>query len=136
MNRYIGVGRVAKDPVLREAPSKVRYLTFILRIQWWQVMDVDKRRKARGLDIWTTVVGWPAERLAPHLRGGDLVQVEGHLEELSFSDHQGHHFPRICLKAFQCRFLSAEKQAGLEADLPTWYPAQEAPAALPQAPPV
>lgn len=86
LNRWIGVGRLVKDPDLRYTPNGVAVATFTLAINR-QFSNQNGEREADFINI----VAWRkiAENAANYLKKGNLAGVDGRLQSRSYENNQG-----------------------------------------------
>lgn len=86
LNRWIGVGRLVKDPDLRYTPNGVAVATFTLAINR-QFSNQNGEREADFINI----VAWrkTAENAANYLKKGNLAGVDGRLQSRSYENNQG-----------------------------------------------
>lgn len=93
MNKYIGIGRLVRDPELRYTPANKAVCTFTLAID--RQMSRDKREQAEA-NGWPTadfprvnVWGQTAEHCNKYLRKGSQCAVIGSIQTGSYKDKDG-----------------------------------------------
>lgn len=87
--KWIGVGRLTKDPELRHTPDGTAVAKFTVAVDR-RVSREAKERGAATADF-IDVVAWrqQAENLAKYRKKGDPVTVEGALQIRSYNDKDG-----------------------------------------------
>lgn len=96
MNRVILIGRLGKDPVLRETKNGVSVVQFTLATS----RKLRAAEPAAGAGStppltekteWHRIVAWGAEadRCAQYLKKGEAVCVEGEIRSHSYNDKEG-----------------------------------------------
>lgn len=90
MNKFLGVGRLSRDPELRYTDNGIAYCYFDIAIN--DKDDVD----------YITIKTWrnKAEAAAEYLKKGRLISVEGSLKVDKVDDKE-----RIYVKAYSIEFL-------------------------------
>ena len=83
MNRWIGIGRLGRDPELRYTPSGLAVVTFSIAVDR-RFKNADGTRKTD----WVDCVAWQktAEFVAERVGKGNRVCVEGRLEFDEWAD--------------------------------------------------
>lgn len=86
INRWVGIGRLTKDPELRYTPSGVAVVTFTLAVNR-QYSNNQGEREADFINI----VAWRqlAEICANHLKKGSQCGLEGRIQTRSYDNKEG-----------------------------------------------
>lgn len=87
MNRFVGVGRLTRDPDLRYTPNGVAVSNFTIAINR---PFTDKGTGEKQADFINCVI-WrkPAESLANHMKKGSQIGVDGRLQSRTYEDKDG-----------------------------------------------
>lgn len=105
INRWVGVGRLTKDPTLSYTPSGVAMARFTLA--------VNKTFKSEGqADAdFINIIVWrkQAENTANFLKKGSLAGIEGHIQTGSYEGQDGKRFYTIDVVADSVQFLEPKK---------------------------
>ena len=106
MNKVILIGRITKDPELRQTPSGVPVVQFTLAVN----RNYQNKSGERQADFITCVV-WrnQAENLAKYIRKGGLLAVEGNIQTNSYDDPSGVRRYTTNVVCDQITFLEAKK---------------------------
>ena len=113
LNRAILMGRLTKDPTLRQTPNNVSVVTFTLAVD--RNYQADKNNKQADF---INIVAWrhTAEFVSKYFTKGQLVAVEGSIQTRSYQDKDGNNRTAFEVVADQVYF--AEKKNS-EASCPT-----------------
>lgn len=113
LNRAILMGRLTKDPTLRETPNNVSVVTFTLAVE--RNYQADKNNKQADF---INIVAWrhTAEFVSKYFTKGQLVAAEGSIQTRSYQDKDGNNRTAFEVVADQVYF--AEKKNS-EASCPT-----------------
>ena len=113
LNRAILMGRLTKDPTLRQTPNNVSVVTFTLAVE--RNYQADKNNKQADF---INIVAWrhTAEFVSKYFTKGQLVAVEGSIQTRSYQDKDGNNRTAFEVVADQVYF--AEKKNS-EASCPT-----------------
>lgn len=110
MNKYIGVGRLVRDPELRYTPANKPICTFTLAID--RQMSRDKKQEAEA-NGWPTadfprvnVWGNLAESCSKYLSKGSQCAVVGSIQTGSYQDKDGKTVYTTDILANSVEFLS------------------------------
>lgn len=91
--KWIGMGRLTKDPELRYSPSGTAVCKFTMACDKRMSKDAKDKAKAEGKQTadFIDVVAFnkPAELVNNHFKKGDPIMVEGTLQIRSYEDSQG-----------------------------------------------
>jgi single-strand DNA-binding protein len=110
LNRWIGIGRLTRDPELRYTSSGIAVAKFTLAIN---------RKFNREETDFIDIVTWRglAENCANYLGKGSMVAVEGRLQIRSYEDKNGNKRKAAEITADDVRFLDSKgKGKGQVAD--------------------
>lgn len=115
LNRWIGIGRLVRDPELRYTPNGVATTTFTLAI------DRPYKNQSGGTEAdFIQIVAWRqlAEICAEYLRKGALTAVEGRIQIRSYDNNEGRKVYVTEVVADNVRFLERKNsgQASKEKD--------------------
>lgn len=113
LNRAILMGRLTKDPTLRQTPNNVSVVTFTLAVE--RNYQADKNNKQADF---INIVAWrhTAEFVSKYFTKGQLVAAEGSIQTRSYQDKDGNNRTAFEVVADQVYF--AEKKNS-EASCPT-----------------
>ena len=113
LNRAILMGRLTRDPELRQTPNNVSVVTFTLAVD--RNYQADKNNKQADF---INIVAWrhTAEFVSKYFTKGQLVAVEGSIQTRSYQDKDGNNRTAFEVVADQVYF--AEKKNS-EASCPT-----------------
>ena len=86
MNKVILIGRITKDPELRNTPTGVPVVSFTIAVNR-TYQDKNGERQADFINC----IAWrnQAENLARYIRKGGLVAVDGSIQTRSYDDPNG-----------------------------------------------
>ena len=87
LNKVMLIGNLGKDAETRHTPSGVAVTNFSLATTF-RTKDQNSGEWNEKTD-WHDVVLWKGERVAPYLKKGKKVFVEGRLQTRSWEDQQG-----------------------------------------------
>ena len=105
LNRAVLMGRLTKDPTLRQTPNNVSVVTFTLAVE--RNYQADKNNKQADF---INIVAWrhTAEFVSKYFTKGQLVAVEGSIQTRSYQDKDGNNRTAFEVVADQVYF--AEKK--------------------------
>ena len=105
LNRAILMGRLTRDPELRQTPNNVSVATFSLAVD--RNYQADKNNKVTDF---INIVAWrhTAEFVSKYFTKGQLVAVEGSIQTRSYQDKDGNNRTAFEVVADQVYF--AEKK--------------------------
>lgn len=108
MNRVCLMGRLTKDPELRQTPNNVPVATFSLAVDRNYQADKDNKQTD-----FINIVAWrhTAEFVKKHFTKGQLVAVEGSIQTRSYQDKDGNNRTVFEVVADQVYFAE-KKQNG------------------------
>lgn len=108
LNRVILMGRLTKDPELKQTPNNVSVATFSLAVD--RNYQTDKDNKVTDF---INIVAWrhTAEFVKKHFTKGQLVAVEGSIQTRSYQDKDGNNRTVFEVVADQVYFAE-KKQNG------------------------
>ena len=108
LNRAILMGRLTKDPELKQTPNNVSVATFSLAVD--RNYQADKDNKVTDF---INIVAWrhTAEFVKKHFTKGQLVAVEGSIQTRSYQDKDGNNRTVFEVVADQVYFAE-KKQNG------------------------
>lgn len=86
LNKVMLIGNLGKDAETRHTPSGVSVTSFTLATSY---RTKDAAGEWRDKTDWHDVVVWRAENVAPYLKKGRSVFVEGRLQTRSWEDQSG-----------------------------------------------
>ena len=106
LNRAILMGRLTRDPELRQTPNNVSVVTFTLAVD--RNYQADKNNKQADF---INIVAWrhTAEFVSKYFVKGQLVAVEGSIQTRSYQDKDGNNRTAFEVVADQVYF--AEKKS-------------------------
>ena len=86
MNKVILIGRITKDPELRNTPTGVPVVSFTIAVNR-TYQDKNGERQADFINC----IAWrnQAENLARYIRKGGLIAVDGSIQTRSYDDQNG-----------------------------------------------
>lgn len=88
INKFIGIGRLTKNPEIRYAPSGTAITTFSIAInETWKDQTGKKQEKVEYINIVT--FGKLAEICGEFLTKGKQVYIEGKIQTRSWDDKDG-----------------------------------------------
>ena len=103
MNKWIGIGRLTKDPELRVTPGGTSICNFSLAVER-NFTNQDGDRDVDFIDI--AVWRKQAENCANYLAKGRLVAIEGSLRQNRWQDDNGNNRSKLEVTARNVKFLS------------------------------
>ena len=108
LNRVILMGRLTKDPELKQTPNNVSVATFSLAVDRNYQSDKDKKQTD-----FINIVAWrhTAEFVSKYFTKGQLVAVEGSIQTRSYQDKDGNNRTVFEVVADQVYFAE-KKQNG------------------------
>jgi len=107
LNRWIGIGRLTKDPDMRYSPSGVACTSFILAVD----RPFTNSSSEKETDF-IPIVTWRklAENCAEYLRKGRLCAVEGRIQVRNYDNNEGKRVYVTEIVADNVRFLERPKE--------------------------
>ncbi len=108
LNKAILMGRLTRDPELRQTPSNVSVATFSLAVD--RNYQADKNNKQTDF---INIVAWrhTAEFVAKYFTKGQLVAVEGSIQTRSYQDKEGNNRTAFEVVADQVYFAERKNPA-------------------------
>ena len=106
LNRAILMGRLTRDPELRQTPNNVSVVTFTLAVE--RNYQADKNNKQADF---INIVAWrhTAEFVSKYFTKGQLVAVEGSIQTRSYQDKDGNNRTAFEVVADQVYFAEKKK---------------------------
>ena len=109
LNKWIGMGRLARDPDLRHTQSGTPVVSFTIA--------VDRDFKAQDGDRetdWIDIVAWrsTAEFVSKYFTKGSSIVVEGRLQIRSYTDKEGNKRKAAEVVADSVYFGGSKKETG------------------------
>ena len=106
MNKVILIGRITKDPELRNTPTGVPVVSFTIAVNR-TYQDKNGERQADFINC----IAWrnQAENLARYIRKGGLIAVDGSIQTRSYDDQNGVRRFVTEVMVNQITFLEAKK---------------------------
>lgn len=111
-NRFIGIGRLTRDPEIRFTPKGTQVTTFTIAI--------DRNYNDEADFIRVETFGRLAEIVGNYLTKGRLVLVEGELRIDKWQEDDGWHSVTK-ISASKVQFLETKRQADVLVDEPAVY---------------
>jgi single-strand DNA-binding protein len=107
LNRWIGIGRLTKDPDMRYSPSGVACTSFILAVDRpFTNSSGEKETDFIPVVVWRKL----AENCAEYLRKGRLCAVEGRIQVRHYDNNEGRRVYVTEVVADNVRFLERGEQ--------------------------
>lgn len=107
LNKWIGIGRLTRDPELRYTPSGVAVCTFTLAVDRpFTNQDGDREADFINIVTWRSL----AENCANYLRKGRLTAVEGRLQIRNYENSEGRRVYVSEIVADNVRFLESTRR--------------------------
>ena len=130
-NKVILIGRLGKDPEIRNLDSGKKVATFTLATD-----DIQKDKDGKPKTQWHNITMWEglANTAEQHLKKGALISVEGSISYEKYNDKESgveKNYTRITAQGF--KFLSSKKDAGDSAPVDESSAPASKPAAKPTA---
>lgn len=122
LNKWIGMGRLARDPDLRHTQSGTPVVSFTIA--------VDRDFKAQDGDRetdWIDIVAWrsTAEFVSKYFTKGSSIVVEGRLQIRSYTDKEGNKRKAAEVVADSVYFGGSKKETGGGGGTPQGYGGSE-----------
>lgn len=107
LNRAVLMGRLTRDPELRQTPNNVSVVTFSLAVD--RNYQADKNNKQADF---INIVAWrhTAEFVSKYFVKGQLVAVEGSIQTRSYQDKDGNNRTAFEVVADQVYFAEKKNQ--------------------------
>lgn len=107
LNRAILMGRLTRDPELRQTPNNISVVTFSLAVD--RNYQTDKNNKQTDF---INIVAWrhTAEFVAKYFTKGQLVAVEGSIQTRNYQDKDGNNRTAFEIVADQVYFAERKNQ--------------------------
>ena len=107
LNRWVGIGRLTKDPELRYTPNGTATASFTLAID----RPFTNQQGEREADF-VSIVTWRklAETCANYLKKGRLTAVEGRIQVRHYDNDEGKRIYVTEIVADNVRFLESGRQ--------------------------
>lgn len=111
LNRTVLMGRLTRDPKLRQTPNNVSVATFSLAVD--RNYQADKNNKQTDF---INIVAWrhTAEFVSKYFTKGQLVAVEGSIQTRNYQDKDGNNRTAFEVVADQVYFAERKNQAGAD----------------------
>lgn len=107
LNRWVGIGRLTKDPDLKYTPSGVGVCTFTLAIDRpFSSQNGEKETDFIQIVCWRKL----AETCANYLAKGRLTAVEGRIQVRHYDNYEGKRIFVTEIVADNVRFLESSRQ--------------------------
>lgn len=108
INRWIGVGRLTKEPSLSYTPSGVAVCNFSLAVN----RPFTNQQGEREADFFN-IIAWrkQAENVAAFLQKGNLCGIDGRLQSRSYENNQGQRVFVTEVVAEQVQFLEPKRES-------------------------
>src|SRR5690625_4191086 len=115
INRFVGVGRLTRDPDLRYTPNGVAVVNFGIAVN-----RPFKNQNGENEADFLNVVAWrkQAENVAQYLRKGSLVGIDGRLQSRSY-EKDGQHIFVVEIQAESVQFLEPRDNSTSNQQKPT-----------------
>jgi single-strand DNA-binding protein len=111
LNRWIGIGRLTRDPELRYTPQGTAVCNFTLAIN-----RKFNREETDYIDCKTFKT--LAENCANYLKKGSLCAIEGRIQVRTYETQEGQKRKAFEVVADDVRFLDSKKTAGNQQEKP------------------
>ncbi len=106
LNKWIGVGRLTKEPELRYTPNGASVCSFSIASNQTWVKDGAKKEKVSYFDL----VAWgkTGETIAEYVKKGHRIALAGHLQQRSWDGEDGKKRYAIEIVVEQFQFLQPQ----------------------------
>lgn len=106
LNRWVGVGRITKDPVLRKTQSGTSVVSFILACN--RRVKQDGQQDADFINC----VAWnkTADFMVQYVKKGNLLGVEGRIQTRNYDDRDGKRVYVTEVVAEHVQFIGGKKE--------------------------
>ena len=104
INRVMEIGRLTRDPEMRETSNGKQFASFSIAVQGWSKDTVN----------FFNCVAWnkTAEIICKYLSKGAKIGIEGTLESYAYKDKQGNNKSGVQINVQQIEFMSAKGEGG------------------------
>lgn len=109
-NRVVLVGRLTRDPSLKQLPSDVSLCEFSLALNSREKAGGEWRDRVDFVDV--TAFAELADTCGAHLAKGRLVAVDGRLRQERWQTQDGANRSRVKVVAGNVQFLDRPERAG------------------------
>lgn len=126
MNSIVIMGRITKDPELKNTPSGIAYCNFSVAV------DRPYRKDAEKITDFFSVTAWrgQAELVSKYFAKGSRILIRGQMQSRSYVDQNGQKHTVWDLIAEEIRFVDSkadtQHQAPVQESVPTPPPAPQA----------
>lgn len=109
LNKWVGMGRMARDPDLRHTQSGTPVVSFTVAVD----RDFKSQSGERETD-WIDIVAWrsTAEFVCRHFSKGSSIIVEGRLQIRSWTDKEGNKRKSVEVVTDAAYFGGSKKESG------------------------
>lgn len=107
INRVVLVGRLVRDPELKKTNSGSSVVSFTLAVDGYQKSRGEKTANFFPCTAWNAT----AENIAKFLTKGSLVGVDGHLNQRSYQNRDGHNINVVEVIADSVQFLERKGES-------------------------
>lgn len=107
LNRVILMGRLTRDPEIKQIPSGVPVTTFSLAVDKFTPQGQDKQADFFNIVAWRQT----AEFVSKYFRKGQLVAVEGKLSSRKWTDKDGNNRTSVEVVADSVFFAEAKRDS-------------------------
>lgn len=118
MNQCNFIGRLGKDPVLKQDYNGIKAFCTIAVSEKWTNSDGSKGERTNWIRL--AFRGGLAEVVGKYLKKGSLIFVSGSLDVTNQSDGKGNYNTSIMVRVSTLTMLSSERSEGAQAN--TNYP--------------
>lgn len=111
MNKFIGIGRLTKDPELRYTKGDIAVASFTIAIDRQKTGDIERKDTD-----YINVLVWQkqAENVKKYLFKGNLVAVDGRVQTRSYDDKDGKKVYVTEIVANNVQFLETKRDNSTE----------------------
>lgn len=111
LNQVVLVGRITKDPEVRETDTKVKVTNITIAVpRSYKNKDGEYDTDFIQVTIWKQL----AENTVEYCKKGDLVGVKAHLQNNNYTDKEGNKRYDLQVVAEKITFLSSKKEESKE----------------------
>lgn len=115
INKFIGVGRLTKEPELKSTPNGVSVLSFTVAIQR-KYKDANGERQSDFINC--VAFRGTADFISQYFNKGDLISIDGSIQTRSWEDSEGKKRYVTEVIVNEAGFIGSKKKDETSEDLP------------------
>ena len=112
LNKFIGIGRLTRDPELKQTPSGTSVCNFSIANNRSYSSGGETKEQTNFFDC----IAWSklGEIIAEHCKKGQMIGIDGRLDQRRWDDDNGNKRSKIGIVVENFQFLSKKNDSGQE----------------------